>query len=79
MGDLATDLPSVYSILKPYLDFVNSFLSRFVPSFENIIILAVSFMISYMLCNKYNWTRFSMVFFTISFYSFFRYLTIGVP
>lgn len=79
MGDLSTDLPTVHEIIKPYIHYANSFLTRLVPSFENILMLALAFVISYYLCNKYNWTRFSLVGMTILFYGGIRYLGFGVP
>jgi len=39
----------------------------------------LAFVISYYLCNKYNWTRFSLVGMTILFYGGIRYLGFGVP
>jgi len=79
MGDLSTDLPSVYEVIQPYVQYANSFLTRLVPTFENFIILAIAFLISYALCNKYNWTRFTMIALVIAFYGCFRYLMLGSP
>lgn len=79
MGDLSTDLPTLYDIVHPYTQFVNSFLTRLVPSYENILILAISFSISYALTHKYNWTKFTMLIMLILIYGGLRYLSFGVP
>lgn len=67
----------IFELLKPVVDYINNILSLFVPNGERYLVLLIAFVIAYGLKSKNNWNNFTLIIFTIVFYTSMRFLGIG--
>jgi len=67
----------IFEIVKPIVDYINSMLSLFVPNGERYLVLLIAFIIAYGLKSKNNWNNFTLIIFTIVFYTAMRYFNLG--
>jgi len=67
----------IFELLKPVVNYINGILATFVPNGENYLVLLIAFVIAYGINSKNNWNNFTLIIFTIIFYTSFRFFGIG--
>jgi len=67
----------VFELLKPVVNYINGILTTFVPNGETYLVLLIAFVIAYGIKSKNNWNNFTLIIFTVVFYTSFRFFGIG--
>ncbi len=67
----------IFELSSPVVNYLNGILTNLVPNGEIYLVLLAAFIISYGLKSKNNWNNFTLIIFTIMFYTSFRFFGIG--
>ena len=67
----------IFELLKPVVNYINGILTSLVPNGEKYLVLLIAFAIAYGFKSKNNWNNFTMIIFTIVFYSAMRFFGIS--
>ena len=67
----------IFELLSPVVNYINGILTNLVPNGETYLVLLIAFIIAYGMKSKNNWNNFTLIIFTIVFYSSFRFFGLG--
>jgi len=77
MASLETDSQAIHEVVKPVVDYINSFLTKLVPGTEVLMLLIVCVFVSYLLQHKYNLNKAAFIGFAVILFAGLRYLGVG--